>query len=51
MLAKTTGLILQMGGEEFVAVLPETPIAGAQLIAEEILRAVSSIELEAPQSK
>lgn len=50
-LRRPLDLYCRWGGEEFVAVLPETPMAGAQLIAEEILRAVSSIELEAPPVK
>ena len=33
------------GGEEFVAVLPETDIPGAQMIAEKIMQAVRSISL------
>lgn len=37
------------GGEEFVAVLPETPLEGAQIIAEEILRTVANTHFEAPR--
>ncbi|MGH2829935.1 MAG: GGDEF domain-containing protein, partial [Actinomycetota bacterium] len=34
--------LARLGGEEFVLVLPETPAAGARIVCEKILNAVSS---------
>ena len=38
-------LCCRWGGEEFVAVLPDTPLAGAQSIANHIMKTIRSIDL------
>jgi diguanylate cyclase (GGDEF)-like protein len=43
---RSTEIFGRLGGEEFGVALPETPIEGAAVVAERILRAVSGIEVE-----
>lgn len=41
-------LLARYGGDEFVAILPETDLAGANVVAQRIIEVVSRVTLEAP---
>lgn len=43
---RTGDLLARYGGEEFVVLLPETPESGAQLVAERLRKAISSLPIE-----
>lgn len=42
---KGTDIVARFGGEEFVVILPKTPLQGAAVVAENIRRAIASKEL------
>ncbi len=44
---RSTEIFGRLGGEEFAVALPETPIEGAAVVAERILRSVSELEVAA----
>lgn len=46
-LRRTTDFIGRFGGEEFVAVLPNTPLRGAKILAEKFRSAVENLHLNA----
>lgn len=43
---RTSDIAARYGGEEFVLLLPNTPSAGAQVVANNIMRAVDSLKIE-----
>lgn len=43
---RSTEIFGRLGGEEFAVALPETPIEGAAVVAERILRSVCELEVE-----
>jgi len=45
---RTVDLVGRWGGEEFVVVLPEAPLAGGRLVAERLRRAVESLTFAGP---
>ncbi len=50
-LSRSTDVASRYGGEEFVVLLPNTPIAGARAVAERILAAVDALNIEHKKSK
>ncbi|MEZ4598760.1 MAG: diguanylate cyclase [Syntrophotaleaceae bacterium] len=44
--SRVADTVCRYGGEEFAIILPETPLAGAQLVAERIRRQISELKLE-----
>jgi two-component system cell cycle response regulator len=48
--SRVTDTVCRYGGEEFAIILPETPPAGAELVAERIRRQVAALKLEVPVS-
>ncbi len=50
-LSRSTDVASRYGGEEFVVLLPNTPIAGARAVAERILAAVDALDIEHKKSK
>lgn len=50
-LSRSTDVASRYGGEEFVVLLPNTPIAGARAVAERILAAVDVLGIEHKKSK
>jgi diguanylate cyclase (GGDEF)-like protein len=44
-LLRSTDVRCRYGGDEFLIILPETPVAGAGQVAEHIRRAITSMEL------
>lgn len=49
-LGRAADIVGRYGGEEFLAILPETDAAGARVVAEEIREAVTSLALTHPAS-
>lgn len=49
-LGRAADIVGRYGGEEFLAILPETDAAGARVVAEEIRTAVSNLALAHPAS-
>lgn len=43
---RNTDLVARIGGEEFVILLPETPLKGALMVAEEIRAAIEAMQVE-----
>lgn len=50
-LSRSTDVASRYGGEEFVVLLPNTPIAGARAVAERILASVDELNIEHRKSK
>ncbi|GAC1609186.1 MAG: GGDEF domain-containing protein [Aquirhabdus sp.] len=50
-LSRSTDVASRYGGEEFVVLLPNTPIVGARAVAERILVAVDTLDIEHKKSK
>lgn len=50
-LSRSTDVASRYGGEEFVVLLPNTPIAGARAVADRILEAVDALDIEHKKSK
>ncbi|MBC7751109.1 MAG: GGDEF domain-containing protein [Candidatus Saccharibacteria bacterium] len=50
-LSRSTDVASRYGGEEFVVLLPNTPIAGARAVAERILEGVDALKIEHKKSK
>ncbi|CAM2850509.1 sensory box (GGDEF/EAL domain) regulatory protein [Legionella steigerwaltii] len=49
--SRSTDLLARFGGEEFTCILPNTPIAGALKLAEELRQAVHALKLPHPDSE
>jgi len=50
-LHRSTDLAARYGGEEFLLLLPNTPVEGARIVANTILAAVDSLDIEHKKSK
>lgn len=50
-LSRSTDVASRYGGEEFVVLLPNTPIAGARAVADRILAGVDALKIEHKKSK
>ncbi len=50
-LHRSTDLAARYGGEEFLLLLPNTPVEGARIVANTILAAVDTLEIEHKKSK
>jgi diguanylate cyclase (GGDEF)-like protein len=43
---RTTDLVARIGGEEFTILLPETPLQGALMVAEELRAAIEAMHVD-----
>jgi diguanylate cyclase (GGDEF)-like protein len=48
---RSTDLLARMGGDEFILVLPDTPLESARYLAERLCRAVHKLAIEVPGGK